>query len=196
MEDFTPFYRSTPIEYSALPSGIGFPVRYAIIRRKILNNTFGMVRRNADGSRRPHQGWDFYAPPGCPCYAIADGEVAAVRSVGAYGRHAILRFAHRPCGSETPSGVEETFFAAYCHLNAVAVAPGQRVRQGDLIGHCGDSGNARGMVGTDAHLHFEIRTHLAVGRGLSRRLSPLALFGVLPLDRIMVSDRAYLPKAA
>lgn len=196
MEDFTPFYRSTPIEYAALPPGIGFPVRYAVIRRKVMNNTFGMVRCNADGGRRPHQGWDFYAPPDYGCYAIADGKVAAVRSGGAYGRHVILRFEHRLAGAEPGSAVPDTLYAAYCHLNAVAVEPGQRVRQGDLIGRCGDSGNARGMIGTDAHLHFEIRTHLTVGRGLSRRLSPLAVFGTLPLDRIMVGDRAWLPRAA
>lgn len=63
MQDFTPFYAGTPVETTPLPEGITFPVKYAVIRRKVMNNTFGMVRRNRDGSRRPHQGWDFALRP-------------------------------------------------------------------------------------------------------------------------------------
>ena len=189
MKDFTDFYKGTKVELATLPKGIVFPVTYAIIRRKVMNNTFGMVRRNRDGSRRPHQGWDFYAPPDYRCYAITDGEIAAVRSSGGYGRHVILKFADRADGA----GGAEHLYAAYCHLNAVRVEVGQRVRCGEVIGLCGDSGNANGMVGTDAHLHFEIRTHLNVGRGLSRRMSPLTVFEQLPLDRILGTDMALLP---
>ena len=188
MQDFTHFYKDTPLALANLPNGLTFPVKYALIRRKVVNNTFGMVRRNRDGSRRPHQGWDFYAPPGYRCYAIADGEVAAVRSSSGYGKHVILRFEHNGDGD----GQCDTLYAAYCHLNAVHVETGQRVTCGETIGLCGDSGNARGMTGTDAHLHFEIRTHLNVGRGLSRRMSPLSVFGTLPLDQIMVTDAALL----
>lgn len=188
MESFTDYYKGTKVELAALPPGLVFPVTYAIIRRKVLNNTFGMVRRNRDSSRRPHQGWDFYAPPNYRCYAIADGEIVAVRSSGGYGRHMILKFAHDATGD----GQLDDLYAAYCHLNAVRVEVGRRVRCGELIGLCGDSGNARGMVGSDAHLHFEIRTHLNVGRGLSRRMSPLTVFQQLPLDRILVADAALL----
>ena len=188
MQDFTDFYTDTPLAHTALARGLVFPVKYAVIRRKLVNNTFGMVRRNRDGSRRPHQGWDFYAPPGYRCYAIADGEVAAVRSSPGYGKHVILRFRHDHDGN----GQCDSLFAAYCHLNAIHVETGQKMRSGEVIGECGDSGNARGMAGTDAHLHFEIRTHLNVGRGLSRRMSPLSVFGQLPLDRIMVTDKALL----
>ena len=184
MQDFTPFYAGTPVETTTLPEGITFPVKYAVIRRKITNNTFGMVRRNRDGSRRPHQGWDFYAPPGYRCYAIADGEIAAVRNRGAYGKHVILKFAH----DAGENGQADTLFAAYCHLKEARVTLGDTVKCGDVIGLCGESGNARGMTGTDAHLHFEIRTHLNVGRGLSRRMSPLSVFGQLPIDLVMVSQ--------
>lgn len=184
MQDFTPFYKDTPIEHVALPGGLSFPVKYAIIRRKVMNHTFGLVRRNRDGSRRPHQGWDFYAPPNYRAYAIADGDVAAVRSRGSYGRQVILKFEH----DWTGSGVKDTLYAAYCHLNAIKVSVGQQVKRGEVIGLCGDTGNARGMTGTDAHLHFEIRTHLSVGRGLSRRMSPLAVFDRMPLHQILVTD--------
>ncbi|ABC64314.1 M23 family metallopeptidase [Erythrobacter litoralis] len=188
MEQFTSFYRDTPRELVDLPTGLTFPVKYAIIRRKVVNNTFGMVRRNSDGSKRPHQGWDFYAPPRYRCYAIADGEIAAIRTRGAYGKQIILHFTH----DLMDDGVQDTLYAAYCHLDAIHVAVGQQVSKGEHIGHCGDSGNASGMIGTDAHLHFEIRTHLNVGRGLSRRISPLAVFGEYPIRTIMVTDPALL----
>jgi murein DD-endopeptidase MepM/ murein hydrolase activator NlpD len=43
----------------------------------------------------------------------------------------------------------------YAHLDAVAVAPGARVRQGEIIGRVGKSGNARHRWITP-HLHFEV----------------------------------------
>lgn len=171
-----------PVRREALPSGLCFPMKYAVIRRNSLSNTFGMVRRNRDGSPRPHQGWDFYAPPNYRCYAIADGEIAAVRNSGSYGRQVILRF--------TSEAAPNPLYAAFCHLNEVRVIVGQRVKMGEVLGLCGDSGNARGMVGTDAHLHFEIRTHLHVGRGLSHRMSPMQVFESLPLNKIVVTDPA------
>lgn len=191
MQDFTGFYKDTPRVLVKLPEDMVFPVKYAIIRRRSMNNTFGMVRRNRDGSARPHQGWDFYAPPNYRCYAIADGTVAAVRNHGAagYGRHVLLEFS---CDFDG-DGKRDRLFAAYCHLNRVDVTVGQRVHKGDVIGLCGDTGNARGMVGTDAHLHFEIRTTLNTGRGLSGRISPLAVFRAIPLNDIMVTDRSLLP---
>ena len=42
------------------------PGAYNAIRRRALNKTFGRVRRRADGSAKPHQGWDFEASVGMP----------------------------------------------------------------------------------------------------------------------------------
>lgn len=157
---------------------IDWPLDRNRIRRGLLNHTFGMVRRNADGSRRPHQGWDFEASEGTPCYAVADGTVEAVRNSGDYGRQIILRFRFDHDGD----GQLDTLFAVYCHLSRVDVAAGQPVRLGQQIGLTGNTGNAVSMRGPDQHLHFEVRSVALPGRGLAGRYSPLAIFGTCPLS--------------
>lgn len=150
---------------------IGWPLKSNRIRRGMESNTFGPVRRNADGSPRNHQGWDFYAAPGTPCFAVADGRVALIRTAGDYGNTIVIEFQHE--------GARR--FAAYCHLSRMDVKQGDPVTRGQQIGLTGNTGNAEGMRGDDCHLHFELRTVAAPGRGLEGRLSPLALFGVCPL---------------
>lgn len=158
---------------------IGWPLASNRIRRGTLNHTFGMVRRNGDGSRRPHQGWDFEAIEGTPCFAIADGTIEVVREAGAYGKQVILRFAH----DFDDDGDADSLFAAYCHLSEIHVQRGRPVKRGDVLGLTGNTGNASGMRGPDQHLHFEIRTRPLPGLGLDGRYSPLAVFGRCPLDQ-------------
>lgn len=152
---------------------IGWPLAHNLIRRKAVSNTFGMVRHNPDGSKRPHQGWDFEAPIGTPCFAIADGKVAFVNRTGDYGNLIALGFPFEG----------KTLYAAYAHLSAIEVALGASVRKGQRIGLTGDTGNAKGMTGPDLHLHFEIRTEPRPGRGLAGRISPLTVFRSVPLDQ-------------
>ncbi len=61
-----------------------------------------------------------------------------------YGRYVVVE--HRLEGSP--------FYTLYAHLASVAVAPGQQVRQGELLGRLGFTG--AGIDRTRAHLHFEI----------------------------------------
>ena len=44
--------------------------------------TFGMVRRNPDGSPRAHQGTDLAVDNGYRCYAVDDGIVTPLRPPG------------------------------------------------------------------------------------------------------------------
>lgn len=155
---------------------IGWPLQSNQIRRGSISNTFGMVRRRADGSPRPHQGWDFYAAPGTPCYAISDGKVRLIRTDGDYGNTIVLAFDH--------GGV--TKYAAYSHLLRIEVRVGDAVARGQRIGLTGNTGNAAGMRGLDCHLHFELRTAPAPGTGLGGRESPLKLWGVCPLDEAVM----------
>jgi len=158
---------------------IDWPLDENVIRRGVINNTFGMVRRRRNGKPRPHQGWDFSAPIGTPCYAIADGTVVGVRNAGAYGLQVLIRFQF----DFDDDGDQDTLFAFYSHLSSVSVKKGDKVKVGQQVGKTGDSGNARGMRGKDAHLHFEIRYRRWVALGLSGRMSPMAVFGVCPLKR-------------
>lgn len=159
-------------------TAIDWPLDHNVIRRNSVNNTFGMVRKNLDGTPRPHQGWDFYAKAGTHCYAIASGKVAHVESRGSLGLMVVI-------------GIGRTGkYAAYCHLSSAKVRVGDMVVIGQQIGVTGNSGNAEGMKGIDEHLHFEIRDKPLTGTGLDDRMSPLKVFGVCPLTDPIVRSPA------
>jgi len=151
---------------------IDWPLNENFIRRGMVNHTFGPVR---NGGARNHQGWDFYAEPGTPCFAIADGTVVKVRNVGAYGLQVIIRF------DFVLGGKPRKLFGFYAHLSRADVKEGQTAKIGQQVGLTGNSGNARSMRGKDQHLHFEIRTVPIAGRGLGGRMTPLKVFGHCPL---------------
>ena len=79
---------------------------------------------------------------GLPVLASADGQVLVSRSSGwngGYGRYVVL------------SHINNTQ-TLYSHLKDVVVVPGEAVRQGQVIGSIGSSGNSTGC-----HVHFEVR---------------------------------------
>lgn len=90
---------------------------------------------------RLHSGVDFRADWGTPVIAAADGVVSAAGWAGGYGRQ--VRMEH-------VNGV----VTSYSHLSGIAVAPGMRVRRGEVLGFVGSTG-----LSTGAHLHFEVRQH-------------------------------------
>lgn len=160
-------------EAQSAPDGLGWPLEENIIRGHIKNNAFGMVR---NGGTRPHQGWDLLAPIGTECFAIADGRIEAIYASEAYGEVVVLGFPFK----------NKPRFAAYAHLSAVRVKAGEAVKQGQLVGLSGDSGNAVGLSADQKHLHFEIRTEVRPGLGLGGRLDPAELYGLCPLDKAIL----------
>lgn len=153
-------YLGTPVDW---------PLDNNIIRNNSVSNTFGMVRRNRDGSPKPHQGWDLYASVGTPCYSIADGEVDCVIKSATLGLYVVISIGN--------TGK----YVAYAHLASALVMKGHKVKLGEMIGHTGNSGNASDMTGTDEHLHFEIRDKPITGLGLADRISPVYVFGACPV---------------
>ena len=85
-----------------------------------------------------HRGRDLAAAEGTPVYAAADGTVRSTVKSDSYGN--CLRLLHAN-GDET----------LYAHMQYIFVHPGQRVRQGQVIGTVGQTGNVTGP-----HLHFEL----------------------------------------
>jgi len=156
---------------------IGWPLTSNVIRRNSVSNTFGPVRHNPNGTVRVHQGWDFYAPVGTPCYAIADGDVSRIDFGGDYGLVVVLSFT---IGSQE-------LFAAYAHLSKSAVKMKDGVTKGQVIGYTGKSGNAAKLKSReDEHLHFEIRDEPRPGKGSHHRMSPAKVFGFCPLKHAYV----------
>ncbi len=93
--------------------------------------------------RRLHEGIDLYAAVGTPVLAARSGKVIAARHTRGMGNFVIIRH----WGNIT---------TIYGHLSKIYVSKGRFVRQGDVIGAVGKTGNAnyRGIM---PHLHFEVR---------------------------------------
>ena len=91
------------------------------------------------GYNRAHNGVDYHAPAGAPVGSVAPGVVTMAGWTGGGGRTVKVR---HPNGYETE----------YLHMSAIAVRPGQRVGQGDLVGRVGQTGLATGV-----HLHYGLK---------------------------------------
>ncbi|MCB9994682.1 MAG: M23 family metallopeptidase [Hyphomicrobiaceae bacterium] len=102
---------------------------------------FGWRIHPISGRRQLHAGVDLASPYGTPIYASGDGVIERAEWVSGYGRYIKIKHVN---GYET----------AYGHMSAYAdgMAPGVRVRQGQVIGYVGSTGYSTGP-----HLHFEIR---------------------------------------
>jgi murein DD-endopeptidase MepM/ murein hydrolase activator NlpD len=103
-----------------------------------VSSGFGMRRHPILGYKRMHAGLDFKAGYGAPIFAATDGAVAYAGRKGGYGNFVQLNH-----GGNLATG--------YGHMSRIAVRPGQRVRQGQIIGYVGSTG-----LSTGPHLHYEL----------------------------------------
>jgi murein DD-endopeptidase MepM/ murein hydrolase activator NlpD len=139
-----------------------------------ISNTFGMVRTHKDGTPKPHQGWDFFAPFGTTCYAIGQGKVVYLNPAsGDFGMLLITSFKFRG----------QQLFAAYAHLSRALVKLHDTVEIGTPICETGNSGNAFNLHGGERHLHFEVRQIPTPGKGLEHRIDPIRIFDICPLHQ-------------
>ncbi len=95
------------------------------------------------GSGRLHEALDIPAPRGTPVLAVGDGIVRKL-------------FKSVPGGlTAYEFDLEEAYCYYYAHLDGYApgLHEGQRLRQGDLIGYVGSTGNASKE---SPHLHFAV----------------------------------------
>jgi murein DD-endopeptidase MepM/ murein hydrolase activator NlpD len=120
----------------------GRPMRKAFLRAPL---NFTRVTSNFNPRRyhpvlkrvRPHNGTDYGAATGTPVYAAGDGTVIASAYNNANGNYVFVR--HR-----------NEVVTKYLHFSKRLVKRGDRVRQGQVIGHVGSTGLASGP-----HLHYE-----------------------------------------
>ncbi|MEO6013576.1 MAG: M23 family metallopeptidase, partial [Devosia sp.] len=115
-------------------------------------------------TRKLHTGVDLASPAGTPIYAAGDGVVEKAGWSSGYGRFTMIKHVN---GYET----------GYGHQSRIAdgIKPGAKVRQGQIIGYVGSTGNSTGN-----HLHFEIRVN-------GRFVDPLSV--KLPRDHSLPSQQ-------
>ena len=109
-----------------------------------ISSEYGWRKNPVTGVNKLHAGIDVAAPAGTPIYAAASGYVqVAGWSSGGYGNYVIIYH-----GSMSDGNAYSTL---YGHMKAVATSAGKYVKQGDLIGYVGSTGNSTGN-----HLHLEV----------------------------------------
>jgi murein DD-endopeptidase MepM/ murein hydrolase activator NlpD len=111
-----------------------------------ITSLFGWRNHPIFQERRFHAGVDLAAPEGTPVLAAKDGEVLTAEYLGGYGLTVMLRH---------ENGTQET---RYPHLSQILVRPGEQIKQGEVVGLVGSTGNSTGP-----HLHFELRELTAQG---------------------------------
>lgn len=122
----------------------GESVRKALLKTPIngarISSGFGMRNHPILGYSKMHKGVDFAAATGTPVYASGDGVVSFVGRKGGYGNYVQIKH-------------NAQYASAYAHLSrfATGVAPGKKVKQGQIVAYVGSTG-----ASTGPHLHYEI----------------------------------------
>ena len=110
------------------------------VNNAIMRSGFGARRHPILGYVKMHTGVDWATAYGTPIFASGNGVVEVAGWEGGYGKYVKLKHNN---GYET----------AYGHMSAFAkgLEVGKRVRQGQVIGFVGSTGQSTG-----AHVHYEI----------------------------------------
>ena len=121
-------------------------VPVAGVEPKQLRDTYSAAR----GSTL-HAALDIVAPRGTPVLAVDEGRIFRLRTNAAGG----ITIYQLDAG--------ERFVYYYAHLERYrdGLAEGKRVRQGDLLGFVGTTGNAPPNM---PHLHFQLMRYLGSGK--------------------------------
>lgn len=107
----------------------------------------GFGWRNFGGMSEFHRGIDYAVPQGTPIHAIADGKVIVAEYHYSWGNH--VHIVHKDGTSSN-----------YAHMSQIKAHVGQQVKQGDVIGLVGSTGNSTGP-----HLHLEISRSASLAQG-------------------------------
>ena len=105
-----------------------------------LSSAFGMRKHPIDGYNKMHRGTDFAAPMGTPIMASGSGVIIRARWCGGGGN--CIKIKHN-----------STYETIYAHMKNFGrgIKEGLRVKQGQIIGYVGSTGNSTGP-----HLHYEV----------------------------------------
>ena len=122
----------------------GKSVKKALMKTPIngarLSSSFGMRKHPILGYNKMHKGTDFAAPEGTPIMASGDGVITKAGWCGGGGN----------CVKIKHNKTYQTIYAHMKNFSNLAV-PGNRVKQGQIIGYVGSTG-----MSTGPHLHYEV----------------------------------------
>jgi murein DD-endopeptidase MepM/ murein hydrolase activator NlpD len=99
-------------------------------------------------SGTPHQGIDISGTVGDSVFATLGGKVT-ISTGGGYGNMVMI---------DHGNGYQ----SRYAHLVSFDVKGNQEVQGGDLVGKLGQTGNAKGQLASEAHVHFEVRKNNSI----------------------------------
>ncbi|MBV7265401.1 M23 family metallopeptidase [Erythrobacter ani] len=117
---------------------VAIPSRMPLAGAK-MTSAYGMRNHPVLRKRARHKGIDLAAPTGTPIYATADGIIERADWFSSYGLYIAIDH-----GADLET--------RYAHMSKLAVAAGDTVRKGDVIGYVGSTGRSTGP-----HLHYEVR---------------------------------------
>ena len=128
----------------------------------ILTQSYGKTGFTALGYNF-HNGIDIAAPAGQAIYAAADGEVLYTdKSDASYGNWVAIK--HNISTKEGSSQI----ITLYAHFRSFKVSPGQQVKQGDVIGYEGNTGNTtKKLYGPERGYHIHFGVYDAEGFGVN-----------------------------
>ena len=122
----------------------GKSVKKALMKTPIngarLSSSFGMRKHPILGYNKMHRGTDFAAPEGTPIMASGDGVIVKAGWCGGGGN--CVKIKHN-----------KTYQTVYAHMKNFSnlAVPGNRIKQGQIIGYVGSTG-----LSTGPHLHYEV----------------------------------------
>ena len=146
---------------------------------KAQKNAFDMIITDAKGKSYKTDGKineDYYAF-GKELFAPADGEIVLVVDGIKDNKPGILNPNYVPGNSVIIKTVHnEYLFFAHFKQHSIKVKQGQKVKQGDLLGLCGNSGNS-----SEPHLHFHIQNieDMNIATGAKAYFDNILVNGVL-----------------
>lgn len=119
------------------------PIKYErdiLVRCDSMGNGYFAANRSG---RRLHRGVDLFASIGTPVFASRSGRASSATQNNGMGKYVVL---------EHPGGIK----TIYGHLSDILVAKNGFVRQGQIIGLVGKTGNSNHPC-IQPHLHLEVR---------------------------------------